>query len=105
MSGADRGTPAIGTGVFVVELPVVGDPEPDGAVAEPATAPDDGAADDADAWEVVATVDEVEGAAAVPPTLAQEASAIATTATKPALTVIGRAVARPCDISTFCQAG
>jgi len=102
VSGADRGTPAIGAGVFVVGLLDVGDAEPD-AVDEPVTALDDGAADGDDAGAVVATV--VEGVAGVPPTLAHEASATAAMAARPALTVIGRAVARPCDIPSFCQSG
>jgi hypothetical protein len=50
-----------------------------------------------------------DGAVAVPPTLAQEVRATAATATatatRPDLMKIGRAVARPCDISPFCQHG
>ena len=44
----------------------------------------------------------VDGTAAVPPTLAQEASARVATA-RLALIKIGRALARPCDMSSFCQ--
>lgn len=46
-----------------------------------------------------------DGTAAVPPTLAQEATAKVATAASPDLIKIGRALARPCDMGSFCQQG
>jgi len=108
-SGVECGTPGMAP-----RLPLAGADELVVAVDDEVAAlgEGDGEADgDGDATEDAAelTAEAIaadgpdEGTAAVPPTLAQEASARVATAARLALIKIGRALARPCDMSPFCQ--
>lgn len=104
VSGADRGTPAMGAADLEV-VALLDDDEAE-ALADDVEGELDAAVEAglALALDVAVSSDGrvVDGTAAVPPTLAQEASARVATA-RLALIKIGRALARPCDMSSFCQ--